>query len=93
MIKLTDSSRKHQIKELQERLDDTVNLYPQKRGRVALEQANLSQQIVELQDQIGFSNVGLQNEDAREEKMEALLDNCEGIGYAQCQLIYLVIEF
>jgi len=92
MIKLTDSSRKHQLKELQERLDDTDNLYPQKRGRVAREQANLSQQIVELQDQVGFSNVGLQNVDAQDEKMCALLDNCEGIGYAQCQL-YLVTVF
>jgi len=71
---------------LHERLDDTTNLYPQKRGRVALEQANMSQQMVELQDQMGLSNVGLQNVNAQEEKMEALLENCEGIGYAQCQL-------
>ena len=53
---------------------------------MALEQANISQQMVELQDQMGLSNVGLQNVDAQEEKMEALLENCEGIGYAQCQL-------
>ena len=75
---ITDSSLKHQ-----ERRDDTTNVYPQKSGRVALEQANIPQQIVELQDQMSFSNATLQTLDAEEKKKEALLENSKGIDYVR----------
>lgn len=86
LVRITDSSLKHQLEEFQERLDDTTKIYPQKRGRVALEEANISQQIVDLQDQMSYSNATLQNVDAEEKKKEALLENSKGIDYVQCQL-------
>ena len=75
---ITDSSLKHQ-----ERRDDTTNVYPQKSGQVAPEQANIPQQIVELQDQMSFSNATLQTLDAEEKKKEALLENSKGIDYVR----------
>lgn len=82
---ITDSSLKDQLKEIQERLEDTATIQPQKREQVALEQADISQQIVELHGQMNFSNA-LQNVDAKEKKMEALLENCKGIDYIQYKI-------
>lgn len=76
---ITDSSLKHQ--EL--RRDDTTDVNPQKSGQVAPEQANIPQQIVELQDQMSFSNATLQTLDAEEKKKEALLENSKGIDYVR----------
>lgn len=75
---ITDSSLKHQ-----EEPDDTTDVNPQKRGQVAPEQANIPQQIVELQDQMSFSNATLQTLDAEEKKKEALLENSKGIDYVR----------
>ena len=85
-MRITDSSLEHQVKELQEKLDDANNVYPQKSGRVAPKQANISQQMVELQDQMSFSDATLQTVDAKEKKKEALLENSKGIDYVPCQL-------
>lgn len=82
---INDSSLKDQLKEIQERLEDTATIQPQKREQVALEQADISQQIVELHGQMNFSNA-LQNVDAEEKKMEALLENCKGIDYIQSKI-------
>lgn len=83
---INDSSLKDQLKEIQERLEDTATIQPQKRQQVAQEQADISQQIVELHGQIrNFSNA-LQNVDAEEKKMEALLENCKGIDYIQSKI-------
>ena len=45
--------------------------------------------MVELQDQMSFSNAALQNVDAEEKKMEALLENCKGIDYVHCSIAFL----
>ena len=85
-MRITDCSLEHQLKELQEKLDDTTNVYPQKSGRVAPEQANISQEMVELQDQMSFSDATLQNVDAEEKEKEALPENSKGIDYVPRQL-------
>ena len=80
-MRISDSSLEHQVKEFQEKLDDTTNVYPQKSGRVTPEQANISHQIVELEEQVSFSNAVLQTVDAEEKKKEALPENSKGIVY------------
>ena len=85
-MRITDCSLEHQLKELQEKLDDTTNVYPQKSERVAPEQANISQQMVELQDQMSFSDATLQTVDAEEKEKEALPEKSKGIDYVPCQL-------
>ena len=81
-MRITDSSLKHRpFEEFQERRDDTTNVSSQKNGQVAPEQANIPQQIVELQDQMSFSNATLQNLGAEEKKMETLLENSKGVDY------------
>ena len=87
LMRITDSSLKpHRLEEFQERRDDTTNVSSQKNGQVAPEQANIPQQIVELQDQMSFSIATLQNLGAEEKKMETLLENSKGVDYVQCQL-------
>lgn len=77
---------KHQLKELQKSSDDTTNIRPEKREQVVLEQANICQQIVELQDQMSISDAAVHNAvDAEGKNMEAVLDNCKGINYVQCR--------
>lgn len=80
---------KHQLKEFQESSDDTTSIRPEKREQVALEQADICQQIVEMQDQMSISDAAVQKVNAEEKKMEALLDNCKGINYVQCSIALL----
>ena len=85
LMRITDCSLEHQLKELQEKLDDMTNVYLQKSGRVAPEQANISHQMVELQDRMSFSDATLQTVDAEENEKEALPENSKGIDYVPCQ--------
>lgn len=80
---------KHQLKEFQKSSDDTTNIRPEKREQAALEQANICQQIVELQGQMSISEAVVQNVDAEGKNMEAVLDNCKGINYVQCSIALL----
>lgn len=80
---------KYQLKEFQESSDDITNIRPEKREQVALEQADICQQIVEMQDQMSISDAAVQKVIAEEKKMEALLDNCKGINYFQCSIALL----
>ena len=74
-----NSSLKDQLKEIQERLDGKADIHKQHTEEVTLEQADMSQQFVELQSDMISSNTALQNLDVHEKKMAELLANCKGI--------------
>lgn len=73
---MDNSLQIYQPKELQERMDDMSNIQIQISEEVTLEQANMSQQFVEEQNQ---NNAVLQNVDLHEKKLAELLENCKGI--------------
>ncbi|KAJ7391751.1 hypothetical protein OS493_016037 [Desmophyllum pertusum] len=75
-LEMMNTSLKDQRQEMQERLDDLANLQLQKREEVSLEQADLSEQIVELQNQMSSSNAEMKK-DVQGENMVALLENCK----------------
>lgn len=75
---MTNSSQKDNLEELQERMDNMADTQTQIREEATLEQAGMSQQIVELQNKMISSNAALQNLDLQEQKMAELLENCKG---------------
>lgn len=79
-LEMINTSLKDQRKEMQERLDDLADTQLQKREEVSLEQADVSEQIVELQNQMSSSNAEMKN-DVQGENMVALLENCKGIEF------------
>ena len=75
---MTNSPQKDNLEELQERMDNMVDIQTQIREEATLEQADMSQQIVELQNKMISSNATLQNLDLKEQKMAELLEICKG---------------
>ena len=73
-----NSFKKDQLKELQERLDDTDNHQLQNGEPVTLEQAGMS--CSETQNQLCDSSCALQN-DFQVKTEAVLLDKCKGIEY------------
>ena len=79
---MTNSSREDNLNELHKRMDDRAKIQTQI-AETTLEQADMSQQIVESQNQMISSNAALQNLDVHEKKMAELLENCKGIEILQ----------
>ena len=77
-LERTNSSQKDNLEELQERMDNMADIQTQIREEASLEQADMSQQIVELRNKMISSNAALQNLDLHEQKMAELLENCKG---------------
>ena len=67
-----------ELEEIQEKVDDMATIQI-RQMEATLEQTDMSQQIVELRNQIISSNAALQKLDVHEKKMAELLENCKGI--------------
>ncbi|XP_078350662.1 uncharacterized protein LOC144635427 [Oculina patagonica] len=76
-LEITNSSWKDDPEESQESLDDMANIQTEIRDEATLEQADLSQQFVELHNQMSSSNTAMKNLDVQERKMADLLENCK----------------
>ena len=80
-FELVNTSLRDQLKELQERLDDTDNQQLQNKV-MALEQAGMSRTSSESQNRLCDNSDALQNDfQVKTEKIAVLLDKCEGIEY------------
>ena len=80
-MELVNTSLRDQLKELQERLDDTDNRQLQNRV-VALEQAGMSRTSSESYNQLCDNSDALQNDfQVKTEKIAVLLEKCKGIAY------------
>ena len=77
-LEMTNSSREDNLNELQENLDDMAEIQTQIREEATLVETDISQQIVELENQLTLSNPALQNFDVNEKKIAELLENCQG---------------
>ena len=79
---MTNSSREDNMNKLHKRMDDRAKIQTQI-TETTLEQADMSQQIVDAQNQMISSNAALQNLDVHEKKTAELLENCKGIEVSQ----------
>lgn len=80
-LEMTNASRGDTLIELKEKVDDIASIQTRLEEEATLEQADLSQQILELQNQIISGNTALHNMEIQEEKMAELFGNCKGIEF------------